>query len=162
MSIKDLIVRLHFQEDNRGLEKKRAHNLSEEKANFVEPGQSSKFKKAKGKDTKMGPKGEISKKQKFQGKCFNFGKQGHKSMGCRLLKRNKPKEVNVVDNITKDVFDIDLTTVIYEVNLVGSNPKEWWIDIGANRHVCYNKKMFSTFNPIEIEGKGVLGELGHL
>ena len=64
------------------------------------------------------------KKAKFQGKCFNCGKQGHKLADCKLPKRNKPKEANVVDNITKDVFDIDLKTLISEVNLVGSNPKE--------------------------------------
>ena len=56
-------------------------------------------------------------------------------MDCRLPKRNKPKEANVVDGITKDVSKINLTAVIFEVNLVGSNPKEWWIDIGATRHV---------------------------
>ena len=67
----------------------------------------------------------------------------------QVLKRNKPKEVNVVDDITKDMSDIDLTTIIYEMNLVGSNPKEWWTNNGANHHVCYDKKMFSTFEPIE-------------
>ena len=63
----------------------------------------------------------------------------------------------MVDGNTKDVFDIDLTTVISEVNLVGSNPKEWWIDIGATRHVCYDKKMFSTFEPIETGEKVFMG-----
>ena len=29
----------------------------------------------------------------------------------------------MVDGITKDVFDIDLTIVIFEVNLARSNPK---------------------------------------
>ena len=53
----------------------------------------------------------------------------------------------MVDGITKDMLDIDLTTVIFEVNLVGSNPKEWWIDTSATRHVCSDKKMFSTFEP---------------
>ena len=76
----------------------------------------------KGKGSKLEPEGGVSKKQKFQGKCFNCGKQGHKSFDCRLPKMNKPKEANVVDGITKDVFDIDLTTVIFEVKLVGSNP----------------------------------------
>ena len=61
----------------------------------------------------------------FIGKCFNYGKQGHKSSDYRLSKRNKPKETNAVDGITKDVYEIDLTTVISEVNLVGFNPKEW-------------------------------------
>ena len=40
-------------------------------------------------------------------------------MDCRLPKRSKPKEVNLVDDITKDVSNIDLTTIIFEVNLVG-------------------------------------------
>ena len=57
-------------------------------------------------------------------------------MDCQLPKRNKPKESNVVDSLTKDVFvDIDLTTVISKVNLVGSNPKEWWIDTSATHYV---------------------------
>ena len=76
MSIKDLVIRLHIKEDNRGSEKKVAHNPNEAKANFVEHGQSSKFKKAnnKGKGTKLGPKWGVSKKQKFLRKCFNCGK----------------------------------------------------------------------------------------
>ena len=124
MSIEDLIIRLFIEEDNRGSEKKGPHNPGEANANFMKHGQSSKFKKAnnKGKGGKLGPNGGISKKQKFQGKCFNCWKQGHKYLECRLPKRNKPKEVNVVDGITKDVSNIDLATVIFEVNLVGSNP----------------------------------------
>ena len=51
----------------------------------------------------------------------------------------------MIDNITKDVSDIDLTNVVFEVNLVGYNPKEWWIDIGATRHVFSDKKLFSIF-----------------
>ena len=93
----------------------------------MEHSQSSKFKKgnSKEKGTKLRPNGGDSKKQKFQGQCINYGKQGHKFVDCRLPKRNKPKEDNVVDDINKDVFDIDLTTIIFEVNLMGSNPKEW-------------------------------------
>ena len=103
----------------------------------MEHDQSSKFKKGnnKGKGTTLGPKGGVFKKQNFIGKCFNYGKKGHKSSDCRLPKRNKPKEANVVDIITKDVSDIDLTIVISKVNLVGSNPNEWWINVGATRHV---------------------------
>ena len=52
---------------------------------------------------------------------------------------------DVVDSITNDVFDIDLTTVISEVNFVGSNLKEWWIDTNVTYHVCSDKKMFSSF-----------------
>ena len=63
----------------------------------------------------------------------------------------------MVDGITKDVSDINLTIIISEVNLVGSNPKEWWIDIGATCHVCLNKKMFSTFELTEIGEKVYMG-----
>ena len=125
-----------IEEDNRGMDKKGVHTSTEVKANFMELGQGSKTKKQnKGKGSKLRPKGGVSKKQKFLGKCFNCGKQGHKYFEFRLLKRNKHKEANMVEDISKDMFDIDLTVVISEVNLVGSNPKEWWIDIGATRHV---------------------------
>ena len=125
----------------------------------MEHGQGFKFKNAnnKGKYTKFGPKGRVYKKLKFQGKCFNRGKQGPKSADCRLPKRNKPKEVNVVNDINKDVSDIDLTIVIFEVNLVRSNPKEWWINTDATRHVCFDNKMFSIFEPIETEEKVFMG-----
>ena len=36
---------------------------------------------------------------------------------------------------------------------MGFNPKKWWIDTGATRHVCSNKKMFSTFEPTETREK---------
>ena len=158
MSIEDLVIRLRIEEDNKGSERKMAHNPNEAKANFVEHGQGSKFKKDnnKGKGTKLGPKGGVFKKQKFIGKCFNCGKQGHKSSDCRLPKRNKLKEANVVDDISKDVSEIDLIAVISEVNLVGSNPKEWWIDTSAG-HVCSDKMMFSTFEPIETGEKVFMG-----
>ena len=127
MSIEDLVIRLRIEEGNKGSEKKMAHNPNEAKANFVEHGQGSKFKKGnnKGKGTKLGPKGGVFKKKKFIEKCFNCGKHGHKYSDCRLPKKNKLKEANVVDDLSKDVSEIDLTAVISEVNLVGSNPKEW-------------------------------------
>ena len=128
----------------------------------MELSQGSKIEKHnKGKDSKWGPKGGVFKKQKFLGKCINCGKQGHKSYDYRLPKRNKSKEAKVVDNISKDVSDINLTAVISKVNLVGSNPKEWWIDTRDIRHVFLDKKMFSTFEPIETGEKGVYGELFH-
>ena len=57
----------------------------------------------------------------------------------------------------KDVFDIGLIVVVFEVNLVGSNPKELWIDIGATLYVCFDKKILSNFDPIEIGEKVFMG-----
>ena len=60
-------------------------------------------------------------------------------MDCRLPKRNKKKEANLVDAIAQEVFDISLFAVVSEVNMVDSNPKEWWLDTGATRHIYCDK-----------------------
>ena len=53
-----------------------------------------------------------------------------------------------MDNIAQDVAEISLSTVVSEVNMVGSNPREWLIDTGVTRHVCSNRGMFTTFEPV--------------
>ena len=85
MSIEDLIIRLRIEEDNSGFEKKGVHNLGEAKANFVEYGQCSKFKKAnnKGKCSKLRPKGGISEGSKvtnLRNANFQRGTNPRKSM----------------------------------------------------------------------------------
>ena len=49
INIKYLIIRCCIEEDDRGSKNKGAHNPNEVKANFVEYGQGSKFKKANNK-----------------------------------------------------------------------------------------------------------------
>ena len=148
MNLEELIVRLRIEEDNRGFEHKPSDPIAA-KANLVEhkQGQSSKGKKIK---PKFGAKGGITK-PRFQGKCFNCGKKGHKSTDCRLPKKKKDHETNMIDDISKDVSDMNLAAVVTEVNLIGSNPNEWWIDTGATRHVCTNKDLFTVFKPSEGE-----------
>ncbi|KAF3632210.1 hypothetical protein FXO37_27606 [Capsicum annuum] len=44
----------------------------------------------------------------------------------------------------------DLCAMLSECNLVG-NPREWWMDFGATRHVCANKELFSSFALAQVE-----------
>ncbi|PHT59349.1 hypothetical protein CQW23_01712 [Capsicum baccatum] len=44
----------------------------------------------------------------------------------------------------------DLCAMFTEYNLV-ENPREWWMDSGATRHVCANKELFSSFAPAQVE-----------
>ena len=48
-----------------------------------------------------------------------------------------------------DVSDMNLSVVVSEVNFIGSNTKEWWVDTGATHHVCSDKKMFSSYQTID-------------
>jgi len=43
------------------------------------------------------------------------------------------------------------------VNLVGSNPREWWIDTGATRHVCSDKAIFSSLKASDAGEKLYMG-----
>ncbi|XP_057476852.1 uncharacterized protein LOC130764565 [Actinidia eriantha] len=88
---------------------------------------------------------------------------GHQAKDCRSRKNQgsgskKPKHAQAnmtVENISNGVNDMNLCAVVTEVNLIGSNAKEWWVDTGATRHVCSNKEMFTTYQ-VEGQGKVVL------
>ena len=54
-----------------------------------------------------------------------------------------------MDGLLGDVSDMNLSTVDSEVNFIGSNTKEWWVDTGTTHHVCSNKKMFSSYHSID-------------
>ncbi|KAK1576929.1 hypothetical protein Q3G72_017560 [Acer saccharum] len=47
--------------------------------------------------SKLGPKGEVSKKPEFQlkGKCFNCDKMGHESSECKAPKKKKNHKANM-------------------------------------------------------------------
>ncbi|XP_060669782.1 uncharacterized protein LOC132800341 [Ziziphus jujuba] len=111
MNMEVLVEKLHIEYENRRSDK--GSLKAEVKAKVVEYGQNSKNKKKIGRYSKLGPKGGISKNVKFQGKCFNCDKMGHKATKCRLPKREKNKEAQMMEHITR----------------------EWWIDTGTTRHI---------------------------
>lgn len=82
---------------------------------------------------------------------------GHRASNCRLLK--KKREANVVENIAQNVLDINLSVVVFEVNLVISNPKEWWIDIEETKHVCLDKGLLISFEAVSNGEKLFMGNL---
>ena len=149
MKLEDLIVRLRIEEDNHASEKKAGKAIMESKANVVEQGQTSHNNK-KRKHNGNGPKQDHTKK--FQGKCYVCNKQAHCAKDCHSGKeQGNPKKKSPQVNVTEvdDVLDINLSAVVSEVNLIGINTKEWWVDKGATRHVSSDKKMFSSYQTID-------------
>ena len=54
------------------------------------------------------------------------------------------KNITEVDWLIKEVSKINLSCVIFKINLI-INPKQWWIDTGAIRHTCTKKIVFFTY-----------------
>ena len=152
LSLEDLIVRLRIEEDNRLSEKKFGKNLEVSKANVVEEG--SKPNKKRNMPSKS-REGFNQGLKKFVGKCFNCGKSGHRAKDCRAKKRQRT-QANMVEKISNGIDDINLTAMISECNMVG-NPKEWWIDTGATRHICANRSMFSSYTTVGGDEKLYMG-----
>ena len=50
-----------------------------------------------------------------------------------------------LDYISDRVNDINFSAVVFEA-ILGGKLKEWWVDTGATRHICANKKIFTTYN----------------
>ncbi|KAF3633924.1 putative glucan endo-1,3-beta-glucosidase A-like [Capsicum annuum] len=142
MTVEDFIVRLRIEEDNKAADRRSKRNSTINGAHIVEDDQNNSKKR------KKAEQGSNQPKKKFKGKRFNCGKIGHKSMDCHAPKKGKKKyQANMIES-NKECDD--LCVMFSECNLVG-DPREWWMDSGATRHVCANKELFSSFAPAQVE-----------
>ncbi|KAL0293444.1 UNVERIFIED_CONTAM: hypothetical protein Sangu_2523800 [Sesamum angustifolium] len=139
MGLEDLIVRLRIEEDNRLSEMKFGKLQIEAKANLMEQNGNTKRKRVDYKPIK-------GRAKMIKGNCYNCGKPNHMAKDCRLPKKNQA-HVSEVRCVPIDLGELNLSTVVFEASLV-DNPREWWIDTDATRHICSDKEMFSTYTPI--------------
>lgn len=150
MRLEDLIVRLRIEKDNRSLENAVRNHYMESKANIVEHNKNKR--KYSGESSNQGTNG--GNFTKFNGKCYVCGKMGHRAKDCHKHKdqgTKKGSQANItgVEKLSKDVNDIDLSAVISEVNLVGEDTKEWWMDTGSTHHICLDQNLFSSYYPVD-------------
>ena len=99
MKLKDLVIRLKIEEDNRNAEKKSCKSSTIIGVNIVEeaPTKDKKRKKSNGQ------KSEHAKK-KFKGNCYNCGKAGHRSSDSHAPRKDKNKgkdksQLNIVEKM---------------------------------------------------------------
>ena len=93
LKLKDLIVRLRIEEDNRKSEKRSNKNTYEVKTNVIEDskGKASTFKGLKQKKTIQGYKGKVQegKNMRFKGTFTSATKRGANECRSRLKKNKK-------------------------------------------------------------------------
>jgi hypothetical protein len=151
MKLEDLIVRLRIEEGNRTFAKAMWNQTIESKANVVEHNNKNKhFGQGFGQGSNQDTKGGDAKR--FKGKCFICDKPGHCVKDCRKCndqgnKKTYQANISKLENLSKDDFDINLSAVVSEVNLVGDT-KEWWVDTRATCHICLDKKIFSIYQSV--------------
>jgi hypothetical protein len=96
----------------------------------VKPKNTTSFKKKK-------------KKDKEKGNCFTCGKPEHFARDCpdAKWKPNQKKSVNMVEADGGTSGYGNLFPTVLSV----FNSPDWWVDTGANIHVCVDKSLFSSY-----------------
>ena len=141
----DLIATLDVEEKTRAKDTRGKAVVGPSSANFVQRGnpkpQNNKRKKSQQNPPKAKQADGPTKKKKKPGACYTCGSPDHFAAKCPDRK-HEPQAANMVINENGGIsgYDNFLPTVLS----VCFSP-EWWVDTGANIHVCADISMFSSY-----------------
>ena len=145
-SVTDLIGTLGVEEKARAKDTRGKKVAAEggSSANLVQKKNPQAFHNKKKNKPFVKPKAntEFKKKGKGKGSCFVCGNSGHWAKDCPDRKDKQKKSANMVisDAGGTSGYGNYLPTVLS----VCQSP-EWWIDTGANIHVCADISLFSSY-----------------
>ncbi|XP_077237161.1 uncharacterized protein LOC143878811 [Tasmannia lanceolata] len=166
LSMEGLLVRLRIEEENRNQDKKEGNTEIVTNVNAISEVKNQNQKP----QVNLKPKKKLKKKQQNQNRgtfkrsnqnttsgkndyskivCYICGLKGHIARMCRRKKTAPIPQANVIEE--------PLVAMITEVNIVGGS-EGWWVDTGASRHVCLDRKWFKTYAHADNEKKVLLGD----
>ena len=147
MSLKDLIIYIRIEEQNRNRDNvEKAKKLSS-KANVVEEKPKPKNNRSRKQNSRTKPNASNKVQNptiKKQGNCFVCGKPGHYAAQCRHRKRIEKS--NSKANLAE--AEVITTVISFEVSMV-TNMKDWVVDFGTTRHVCGNKSASTSYTIVK-------------
>lgn len=139
LTLEQLAVHLTVEEQTRRQEKEEL-GAGASKVHVVEEGKgSNKGKHKKQKVRRDYDRGDDPKGKKPKVECWRCGQPGHFKKDCKSKKKKDPQASG-----PKGKF----LAVVSEINMVG-DAGNWWMDSGATKHVCIDKRFFTDYEVVD-------------